>query len=42
MLLGFKGGLMQAWWGMTAYVFLLAAGLWWRFRRGRWKGIRMI
>ena len=42
MLLGFKGGLMQAWWGMTAYVFLLAAGLWWRFRRGRWKDIRMI
>lgn len=42
LLLWFDAGLMAAWLWMTTYVCLLSGGLWWRFRKGRWKSIEMI
>ncbi|MDD4342302.1 MAG: MATE family efflux transporter, partial [Kiritimatiellae bacterium] len=42
LLLRFDAGLMAAWLWMTTYVCLLAGGLWWRFRKGRWMSIEMI
>ena len=42
LLLWFDAGLVAAWLWMTTFVFLLAGGLWWRFRKGRWKTIEMI
>ena len=33
---------MVAWIWMTLFVFLLAAGFWLRFKRGKWKTIEMI
>ncbi len=41
-LLWFKAGLMPAWIWLTLYVMLLGAGFLWRFKRGRWKTIRVI
>ncbi len=42
LLLWLDAGLMVAWVWMTLFVFLLAAGFWLRFRRGKWKTIEMI
>jgi len=42
LLLWLDAGLMAAWLWMTVFVFLLAAGFWLRFKRGKWKAIEMI
>ena len=42
LILKFDAGLYAAWLWMSAYTFLMAGGLWWRFVRGRWKAIEMI
>lgn len=42
LLLWLEAGLMAAWLWMTVFVFLLAAGFWLRFKRGKWKIIEMI
>ena len=42
LLLWLEAGLMAAWVWMTLFVFLLAAGFWLRFKRGKWKTIAMI
>lgn len=38
----FKRGVLAAWLWLTVYVFILAAGYWWRFRGGQWKSIELI
>ena len=42
LLLWLDAGLLSAWIWMTVFIFLLSAGFWFRFRRGRWKSIEMI
>lgn len=42
LILWLQAGLIESWLWMTVFVFLLAGGFWWRFRRGRWKAIEMI
>lgn len=37
-----RRGIIPAWIVMTAYVFLLAAGFFWRFLRGTWRRIELI
>lgn len=37
-----KGGLLMGWAWMTFFVFLMAAGFLVRYRKGRWKSIRLI
>jgi len=35
-------GIIGLWVWLTIYVYLLAAGFWWRWHQGRWKTIRVI
>jgi MATE family multidrug resistance protein len=36
------GGILAAWICLTVYVFILAAGFWWRWQSGRWKPIDLL
>ena len=41
-MVAFDGGILAAWWIQLGYIVLLSAGLYVRWRRGRWMSIRMI
>ena len=38
----FGGGILAAWWIQLAYIVLLSAGLYVRWKRGKWMAIRMV
>ena len=42
LLLRWGHGILELWSWLAAYVCVLAAGFWWRWHTGRWRGIRLI
>ena len=41
-MVAFDGGILAAWWIQLAYIVLLSAGLYVRWRRGKWMSIRLV